>query len=111
MSVTRLKIGEVAKETGVSVGTLRYYERLKLVSPVDRGDNNYRYYNNDAIERVKFIKQAQTIGFSLEEIRSIIEVRAQGELPCHLVQTLLKEKIAEISAKIQQMKNFKAELE
>lgn len=105
-----LKIGEVAKQTGVTVGTLRYYERLKLISPVFRGTNGYRYYNQAAIETVKFIKQAQTIGFSLQEIRSIIEVRSQGKLPCSMVKTLLDEKIWQISLQIQELNDFKAKL-
>jgi DNA-binding transcriptional MerR regulator len=108
---TRLKIGEVAKQTGVSVGTLRYYEGLKLLQPAERGENGYRHYNPDTILQVKFIKQAQALGFSLEEIRQILDVRDRGETPCDFVQVLLKHKIEQMEAQIQQMVAFKAELE
>ncbi len=108
---TRLKIGEVAKQTGVSVGTLRYYESLRLIQPAERGENGYRHYNPDTILQVKFIKQAQALGFSLEEIRQILDVRYRGEIPCDFVQVLLQHKIEQMEAQIQQMMAFKAELE
>ena len=56
-----LKIGEIAKQTGVSVGTLRYHETLKLLYPAERGDNGYRYYPVDTVSQVQFIKKAQTL--------------------------------------------------
>lgn len=106
-----LKIGEIARQTGVSVGTLRYYESLHLLHPAERGDNGYRYYQPAMMEQVKFIKQAQVLGFSLDEIRRILDVRDHGEQPCDLVQELLQSKIAQFEAQIQQMMAFKAELE
>jgi len=110
-TITRLKIGEIAKQTGVSVGTLRYYESQNLLHPSERGDNGYRYYTPEAIQQVQFIKQAQTLGFSLDEIRHILDVRGQGEQPCDLVQELLQDKISYLNLQLQQMMAFKAELE
>lgn len=106
-----LKIGEIAKQTKVSVGALRYYETLKLLQPIQRGENGYRYYKLDAVKVVEFIKKAQSLGFSLEEIRQILEVRNYGKLPCELVQVLLDKKIEELQTQIQEMTSFKAELE
>lgn len=106
-----LKIGDIAKQTGVSVGTLRYYETLKLLHPVERGDNGYRYYSSEVIVQVQFIKKAQSLGFSLEEIRQILDVRDRAELPCVLVQDLLEQKIGQLEAQIKQMMMFKFELE
>ena len=108
---TLLKIGDIAKQTDVSVGTLRYYEMLKLLHPVERRDNGYRYYSLETIQQVQFIKKAQSLGFSLEEIRQIIDVRNRGELPCPFVQDLLDHKIGQLEAQIEQMMMFKAELE
>ena len=110
-ATTLLKIGDIAKQTGVSVGTLRYYETLQLLHPVERGNNGYRYYSAEAIVRVQFIKQAQSLGFSLEEIRQILEVRDRDELPCTFVQNLLEQKIEQLEAQIKQMMLFKFELE
>ena len=106
-----LKIGEIAKKTGASVGTLRYYESLKLIAPVRRGENGYRYYRTEVIQQVRFIKQAQALGFSLTEIHQILVVRDQGEYPCELVQSLLNTKIEELTTQIAQIITFKQELE
>lgn len=108
---THLKIGELAKHTGLAVGTLRYYSDLGLLQPVQRGDNGYRYYSQDASQQVEFIKKAQTLGFTLEEIKQILDVRDRGEKPCSLVQSLLNNKIEQLQIKIKQMTLFKAELE
>jgi len=110
-TIARLKIGEVAKQSGVSVATLRYYESLKLLDPADRGENGYRYYDRDTVQQVKFIRQAQSLGFSLDEIRQVMNVRDRGEAPCDLVQTLLQQKIDQLTIQAQQILSFKAELE
>ena len=98
---TLLKIGDIAKQTDVSVGTLRYYETLNLLYPVERRDNGYRDYNLETIQQVQFIKKAQSLGFSLEEIRQILDVRNRGELPCPFVQDLLEHKIGQLEAQIE----------
>ena len=109
--VAYLKIGELAKQTGLSVGTLRYYSDLGVLHPVQRGDNGYRYYSQDASQQVQFIKKAQALGFTLEEIKRILDVRDRGEKPCNLVQSLLDQKIEQLEIQIKQMTLFKAELE
>ncbi|MEM9510707.1 MAG: heavy metal-responsive transcriptional regulator [Cyanobacteria bacterium P01_E01_bin.35] len=106
-----LKIGELAKQTNLAVGTLRYYSDLGLLQPVKRGGNGYRYYSQDASKQVKFIKKAQAIGFTLEEIKTILDVRDRGEKPCSLVQGLLNKKIEQLEIQIKKMSWFKQELE
>ena len=108
---THLKIGELAKQTGLPVGTLRYYSDFGLLQPVHRGDNGYRYYSQNASRQVEFIKKAQAIGFTLEEIKQILDVQVRGEKPCNLVQSLLNRKIEQLEIQIKQMSLFKAELE
>lgn len=105
-----LKIGDVAKQTGIAVGALRYYESLGLLQS-ERGDNGYRYYQPAAVQQVQFIKKAQSLGFSLEDIGEILTVHHQGDVPCEFVQSLLQTKIEQLEAQIQQMMAFKAELE
>ncbi|MBW4521033.1 MAG: heavy metal-responsive transcriptional regulator [Scytolyngbya sp. HA4215-MV1] len=109
-TTARLKIGDVAQQTGVSVGTLRYYETLKLLYPIERGDNGYRYYSMETVQQVQFIKKAQSLGFSLDEIRQILDVRDRGGTPCDLVQDLLVSKIEQLNSQIFQMTMFRAEL-
>lgn len=108
--VTGLRIGQVAQQAGVAVGALRYYETLGLLQS-ERGDNGYRYYPPAMVQQVQFIKKAQALGFSLEEIGEILNVHRQGDLPCEFVQSRLQSKIEQIDAQIQQMLVFKAALE
>ena len=106
----RLKIGEVSKRTGVAVGALRYYEEQGLLSS-ERGQNGYRYYLLSAVRQVQFIKKAQALGFSLEDVGEVLNVHQQGEVPCELVRSLLQEKIEQLNHQIQEMTSFKASLE
>ncbi len=109
-TTTRLKIGEVRQQTGVAVGALRYYESLELIHS-ERGDNGYRYYPQETVQQVQFIKKAQALGFSLEDIREILNIHQKGDIPCEWVQSLLQDKIAQLDHQIQQMMSFKSELE
>lgn len=106
-----IKIGELAKQTNVTVGTLRYYESLELLEPAFRNNKGYRYYTDDAVKQVQFIKKAQSLNFSLAEIQQILGVRRQGISPCSLVRNLLECKIVELERQIQSTLAFKKELE
>lgn len=106
-----LKIGQVAEQTNLAVGTIRYYETLGLVEPILRSESGYRYYTNDAIKRIQFIKKAQSIQFSLAEIQQILGVRKQGDPACPLVQDLLDRKIAELEAQLVRIAQLKTGLE
>jgi DNA-binding transcriptional MerR regulator len=108
--INRLKIGEVSKQTGVAVGGLRYYESLGLIES-KRGANSYRYYPPETVQQVRFIKKAQALGFSLEDIGDVLTVHHQGDVPCEFVQSLLQDKIQQLAAQIQEMVAFKTELE
>ncbi|KAI9129948.1 heavy metal-responsive transcriptional regulator [Acaryochloris sp. CCMEE 5410] len=107
---TRLKIGEVSKQTSTSVGALRYYESLGLLES-ERGANGYRYYSQEAVQQVLFIKKVQALGFSLEDIHEVLTGHQQGDVPCEFVQSLLQDKIEQLEAQIQKMMAFKSELE
>ncbi len=96
-----LKIGELAKQAHVTVATVRYYESLHLLEPVSKAENGYRYYDDEAITRLQFIKQAQTLQFSLAEIQQVFDVRNQGEAFCTLVKTLIDCKISTLEQEIQ----------
>ena len=72
MAESPLKVGELADRAGVGVQTLHYYERIGLLPKPDRSDSNYRLYPVDALRRIQFIKQAQSLGFTLEEIKEIL---------------------------------------
>ncbi|MGB0562481.1 MAG: heavy metal-responsive transcriptional regulator [Spirulinaceae cyanobacterium] len=107
---TRLKIGTLAQQTGVAVGALRYYEDRGLLQS-QRGSNGYRYYPATAVQQVQFIKKAQALGFSLDEIGEILTIYQRGNLPCQHVRSLLQAKIRQLEQQIQEMAAFKTELE
>ena len=100
-----LQIGEVAKRAGVSIDTLRYYERVKLLPRPRRSAGGFRLFAPEHIERVRFIKQAQELGFSLEEIKGLLATGGAEE--CRKVRDLLKRKISELDERLKSMKGFR----
>ena len=105
-----LKIGELASSVGVSTDTVRYYERLSLLPHAGRTRSGYRLYSEEDIERLRFIKQAQTLGLSLEEIKALLPERGSGLAECQRVRDLLDAKIAELDARIAEARDFRAML-
>lgn len=105
-----LQIGEIAAHSGVSVDTVRYYERLKLLPPAVRSGGGFRLFPAEIVERIKFIKQAQEIGFSLDEIKQLFSTGG-GANQCEAVRELLLEKLAALETKINQMQSFKKVLD
>ena len=105
-----LKIGEISKITGVSVSTLRYYEEIGLLKPACKSSTKYRYYRKDDIQLIIFIKKAQNIGFTLDEIKLIFSERSSGKSPCPKVRDLAQRKIMELRAKIKDLKLIERDL-
>lgn len=105
-----LKVGELAERAGVGVQTLHYYERLGLSPKPGRSAANYRLYPPDALRRVQFIKKAQALGFTLEEIKEILDVREQGRAPCHCVADMGKKHLQELDARIAALQAFRRSL-
>lgn len=105
MNAGSLQIGEIAALAKVSVDTVRYYERLKLLPRAIRSSGGFRLFPTETAERIKFIKQAQEMGFSLDEIKQLFSTGGANQ--CQTVRELLLEKLAELEAKIEQMRNFK----
>lgn len=97
------RIGELAKQTGVSPDTLRFYERIGLVHPIARSEGGYRLYGVEAIRRLNFIKQAQALGLTLEEIRAVLEVMEEGRPPCADVRRVLRQKVALLERRIAEL--------
>lgn len=104
------KVGELAERAGVGVQTLHYYERLGLLPEPRRSTANYRLYPPDALRRVQFIKKAQALGFTLEEIKEILCLREQGRAPCRCVADVGKKHLQEIDARIAALQEFRQEL-
>lgn len=105
---TEFRIGEVATRAGVSVDTVRYYERLRLLPRAHRTSGNFRIFGLESIERVQFIKQAQELGFTLEEIKGLLATGGAEE--CRGVRDLLSKKIQELDDRIKAIKDFRQTL-
>jgi MerR family copper efflux transcriptional regulator len=93
-------IGEVAKRAAVHIETLRYYERQGLVARPPRSRSNYRLYPEETVQRVQFIKRAQQLGFSLQEIQALLALRAAPQAQCADVRERALAKIHEIEHKV-----------
>lgn len=105
MNGSSLQIGEIATHSGVSVDTVRYYEKLKLLPLAARSSGGYRIFPAETVERIKFIKQAQEMGFSLDEVKQLFSTGGANQ--CRAVRELILEKLVELESKINQMRNFK----
>lgn len=101
-----VQIGEIAALAEVSVDTVRYYEKLKLLPKAARTNSGYRVFSVETAERIRFIKQAQEMGFTLSEIKQLF-VSGGGENQCKSVRDLIQTKLTELEEKMQQMKSFK----
>src|SRR5205814_5348653 len=108
MEQTEFRIGEVAMRAGVSVDALRYYERVKLLPHAKRSSGGFRLFGFDAIERVQFIRQAQELGLTLDEIKGLLSTGGAEE--CRRVRDLLSKKIGELDGKMTAMKDFRRAL-
>jgi DNA-binding transcriptional MerR regulator len=106
MNSSGSQIGEIATHSGVSVDTVRYYERLKLLPRAGRSSGGYRIFPAETVERIKFIKQAQEMGFSLDEVKQLFSTK-NGVNQCQTVRELLLKKLVELQTKIEQMRSFK----
>lgn len=105
-----MKIGEVAERGGVNLQTIRYYEREKLLPEPPRLASGYRIYPDQTVRRVRFIKRAQEIGFSLAEIRELLAIRINADRDSSDVRTLAQAKITDIERKIQTLHRMKEAL-
>lgn len=105
-----MKIGEVARDAGISTKTIRYYEQLGLLPAPRRAPNGYRDYDATAISRLLFIRDAQASGLTLNEIASTLELRGQGETSCEHVIDLLERHLDEMDRHIEELNRTRSQL-
>jgi Cu(I)-responsive transcriptional regulator len=104
-------IGKLAKAIGIGAGTLRYYEQLGLLAPAQRTASGYRMYGEDAARRLRFIRRAQALGFSLEEIAELLALSDNPRAGAREVKKATRAKIADIEARIAALRRMKRGLE
>lgn len=106
----QMKIGEVSKRSGVGVEALRFYEKSGLLDRPGRTYGGYRTYGSEVLERIAFIKQAQVLGFTLDEIRQLIEEKQKGGSPCAEVRSVVRKRLGELNERIAQMIEYREQL-
>lgn len=105
-----MKIGELASRAGVSTKTVRYYESIGVLEEPPRTGSGYRDYGDDAVERLRFIRDAQASGLTLSEIASVLELKATGARSCAHTTALLERHLEEIDAQIERLTVAREEL-
>src|SRR6266850_4703724 len=105
-----LKIGEVAERSGVNLQTILYYERQKLVPEPPRLPSGYRMFPEQTVRRVRFIKRAQELGFSLAEIRDLLSLRGNAGAGAQDLRARANAKVADIQQKIRSLQAMKRAL-
>lgn len=105
-----LRIGEAATRAGTSTATIRYYERAGLMPRPPRSTGGYRLYSDRAVEELRFIRRAQALGFSLDEIRGLLQLSRGGVAPCSRVISLATTHLALLDERIQRLHAFRQQL-
>jgi MerR family mercuric resistance operon transcriptional regulator len=105
-----LSIGKVARRAGIGVETIRFYEREGLLAAPARGDSGYRLYPERVIGRIRFIRCAKELGFSLKEIKELLQLRRNSSSTCEDMREKAEAKIANVEAKIATLKKIKQAL-
>lgn len=105
-----MKIGEAAKASGCHLETVRYYERIGLLPKPQRTGSGYRSYSEDDVRRLRFITRGRELGFSLEEVRSLLQLSGDPRLSCEDVDRLARTHLAEIEQRTRELNRMAKEL-
>ena len=106
-----MRIGEIAAATGVNIETIRYYERERLVPPPARTAANYRSYGDSHLKRLTFIRRARDLGFSLNQVRELLDLSDYRDRPCEAVDMIAREQRSKVTQKITELTALKRELD
>jgi MerR family transcriptional regulator, mercuric resistance operon regulatory protein len=106
-----MQIGEVARRASLTVDAIRFYEKRQLLPKADRTAGRFRLYTEGTVERLHFIQQMQELGFSLNEVGELIQLRDRKVEACESVRQLLKTKLVNVRAKLHELKRLERELE
>jgi DNA-binding transcriptional MerR regulator len=106
-----LLAGELARLSGVSTDTLRHYERKGVLPAPRRLSNGYRKYPANSVERIRLIRRALAVGFTLDELARFLKARDRGQAPCREVRALAAEKLGELERRLTEMQALRDELQ
>ena len=105
-----MRIGELARASGIAPSAVRYYEQLGLLPAPERTASGYRSYAGDAVDRLAFVRSAQAVGLTLAEVRLVLGVRDAGEAPCRVVTELIDRRHADVRARITELQALERDL-
>ncbi|MFM9937875.1 MAG: MerR family transcriptional regulator [Hyphomicrobiaceae bacterium] len=105
-----LAIGALSEATGVKVPTIRYYESVGLMPAAPRSESNRRFYGDNAVRRLRFIRHARELGFEVADIRQLLDLSDQPDRPCEDVDAIAQRHLAEINSRIKRLKALKVEV-
>ena len=103
----RLTISQLAERAGIPTTTIRYYERIGLVEPEDRSAGNYRLYSRASLDKLKFIKAAQAIGFTLDDTRALLADESGSPPKCGDVQGLIEDRLADVEERLKDLRHVR----
>jgi MerR family transcriptional regulator, Zn(II)-responsive regulator of zntA len=106
-----MNVTEFATKTGVSPYAIRYYTRIGLLTPARQSDNRYRRFTNSDVDRLSFIRKAQELGFTLMEIRKVIEESRAGRTPCPLVREIVERRVVENARRLKEVAALQRNME
>lgn len=104
-------IGQIARRVGCNVQTLRYYEEIGLIEPPARTAGNQRQYRETDLERLRFIRHARELGFSLDAIRSLLRLSRHGDDPCLEADQIAREQLDDVRSRIARLRALEDELQ
>lgn len=110
MNVSSLSIGAVAKQTGCTVPTIRYYEEIGLLLPAARTESGHRNYGEAALRRLSFIRRCRDFGFSIEQVRELVGLVDQPDRPCTEVREIAAVHLEEVRRKLAELKALESSL-
>ena len=105
-----MKIGEVAKKTGCSIQTIRFYERQNLIQASNRTLHNYRVYDDSSLSRLRFIRQCRSLDLSLLEIKQLLATKENPETSCTSINNLIFKQMIVVTKKIEELNELKLTL-
>ena len=111
MAERQLTIGDLARATDTKIVTIRYYERIGILpAPTRRGTGNYRSYTNKDLDRLRFVRRSRDLGFTLDQVRALLDLADQRNRDCGAVDAIAREHLADVERKIDDLTALRREL-
>ena len=103
-------IGELSKRTGVKIPTIRYYEQMGLIQEIERSAGNQRRYSQAGLSRLSFIRHSRELGFTIEDIKGLLELSQHPEKPCHDAHNIAVQHLRTVQSRITKLRRLEREL-